>query len=44
MGTDLDEPLIIATISGPAGGPTGPLLNDGYALPVTVRSDAAMAH
>jgi len=29
MGTDLDEPVIIATITGPAGEPAGPLLIDG---------------
>jgi VCBS repeat-containing protein len=31
------EPLIIATITGPPGEPAGPLLIDGYALPVIVR-------
>ena len=29
MGTDLDEPVIIATITSPAGEPAGPLLIDG---------------
>jgi hypothetical protein len=29
MGTDLDEPVIIATITGPDGEPAGPLLIDG---------------
>ena len=43
MGTDLDEPVIIATITSPAGEPAGPLLIDGYAPPVTVRSEAVAA-
>jgi len=29
MTTDLDEPVIIATIDSPDGEPAGPLLNDG---------------
>ena len=29
MGTDLDEPVIVATITGPDGEPAGPLLIDG---------------
>ena len=36
MGTDLDEPAIIASIPV-AGEPPAPLLIDGYALPVIVR-------
>jgi hypothetical protein len=36
MGTDLDEPLIIASIPV-AGEPPAPLLIDGYALPDIVR-------
>ena len=34
MTTNPDEPVILATLTGP-----GPLLIDGYALPVTVRSE-----
>jgi hypothetical protein len=41
MGADLDEPVIIATVTGPVGELAGPLLIDGYALPVTVRSEVA---
>jgi hypothetical protein len=37
MTTDPDEPVILATLTGPGGEPAGPLLIDGYALPVTVR-------
>ena len=37
MGTDLDDPVIIATLTV-AGEPPAPLLIDGYAQPVTVRS------
>ena len=37
MDTDLDEPVIIATITSPAGEPAGPLLIDGYALTDTVH-------
>jgi hypothetical protein len=37
MTTDLDEPVIIATIASPDGEPAGPLLIDGYALPVIVQ-------
>jgi hypothetical protein len=37
MGTDPDEPVIIATLTSPADEAAGPLLIDGYALPVTVR-------
>jgi hypothetical protein len=29
MGTDLDEPVIIATLTSPADEAAGPLLNDG---------------
>jgi hypothetical protein len=43
MGADLDEPVIIATITGPDGERAGPLLIDGYAPPVTVRSEAVAA-
>jgi hypothetical protein len=38
MGTDLDEPLIIATVTADGTGQSYPLLIDGYALPVTVRN------
>jgi hypothetical protein len=41
MTTDLDEPLIIVTITSPDGEPAGPLLIDGYALPVIVRVKVA---
>jgi hypothetical protein len=44
MTTDLDEPVIIATIASPDGERAGPLLIDGYALLVTVRSEAAAVH
>src|SRR6266568_9648198 len=39
MTTDLDDPVIIATVTTTTAGgePAGPLLIDGYALPVTVR-------
>jgi len=37
MTTDLDDPVIIATITTAAGEPAGPLLIDGYARPVTVH-------
>ena len=37
MGTDLDEPVIIATLPSPAGEAAGPLLIDGYALTDTVH-------
>jgi hypothetical protein len=37
MTTDLDAPVIIATLTTPGGEPAGPLLIDGYARPVTVR-------
>ena len=40
MTTDPDEPVILATLTSPAGEPAGPLLIDGYALSVTVRSYA----
>jgi hypothetical protein len=36
MTTDLDDPVIIASVTVP-GEPPGPLLIDGYALPVNVR-------
>ena len=39
MTTNPDEPVILATLTGPGGEPAGPLLIDGYALPVTVRSE-----
>jgi hypothetical protein len=38
MTTDLDEPLIIASVTADATGQPYPLLIDGYALLVTVRS------
>jgi hypothetical protein len=38
MTTDLDEPLIIASITADGTGQPYPLPIDGYALPVTVRS------
>jgi hypothetical protein len=44
MTTDPGIPVIIATITiitTTAGEPAGPLLIDGYALPVTVRSERA---
>jgi hypothetical protein len=41
MTTDLDDPVIIATVTTAGGKPAGPLLIDGYALPVTVRSERA---
>jgi hypothetical protein len=41
MTTDLSEPVIIATVPVPDGGPPVRLLIDGYALPVTVRSKVA---
>jgi hypothetical protein len=37
MTTDPGDLVIIATLAA-AGEPAGPLLIDGYALPVTVRS------
>jgi hypothetical protein len=37
MDTDLDEPVIIATLTSPAGEAAGPLLIDGYALTDTVH-------
>ena len=37
MTTDPDDPVIIATLTTAAREPAGPLLIDGYALPVTVR-------
>ena len=37
MGTDLDEPVIIATLTSPAGEAAVPLLIDGYALTDTVH-------
>jgi hypothetical protein len=39
MTTSLDDPLIIATLTTAGGQSAGPLLIDGYALPVTVRSE-----
>jgi hypothetical protein len=39
MTTDLDQPVIIATLTSPDGEPAGPLLIDGYALPVTAHSE-----
>jgi hypothetical protein len=42
MTTDLAEPVIIATVPV-SGGPPCPLLIDGYASPVTVRSEAVAA-
>ncbi len=39
MTTDSDEPVILATLADVGGEPV-PLLIDGYALPVTVRSEA----
>lgn len=39
MTTDPDEPVILATVADASGEPAGPLLIDGYALPVTVRSE-----
>jgi hypothetical protein len=39
MTTSLDDPVIIATLTTVGGEPAGPLLIDGYALPVTVRSE-----
>jgi hypothetical protein len=44
MTTDLAKPVIIATVPVPDGGPPAPLLIDGYARPVTVRSEAAAVH
>jgi hypothetical protein len=38
MTTDPGEPAILATLTGPGGEPGGPLLIDGYALPVIVRA------
>jgi hypothetical protein len=38
MTTDPDDPAIIATVTTAAGEPAGPLLIDGYVLPVTVRN------
>jgi hypothetical protein len=35
--TDLDDPVIIASITAAGSGPPAPLLIDGYALPVIVR-------
>jgi hypothetical protein len=35
MTTDPGEPVILATLTGPAGEEAGPLLIDGYARPVT---------
>jgi len=37
MTTNLDEPVILATLTDAGGEPAGPLLIDGYALPVIVR-------
>lgn len=37
MGTDLDEPLIIASVTTDGTGQPHPLLIDGYALPAIVR-------
>ena len=42
MTTNPDEPAILATLAD-ASGETTPLLIDGYALPVTVRSEAVAA-
>jgi hypothetical protein len=35
--TDLDDPVIIASITAAGSGPPAPLLIDGYALPVVVQ-------
>jgi hypothetical protein len=43
MTTDLAQSVLIATVP-PASGPPFPHLIDGYALPVTVRSEAAAVH
>jgi hypothetical protein len=37
MTTNPGEPVILATLAHASGEPAGPLLIDGYALPVTVR-------
>jgi hypothetical protein len=37
MTTDLDDPVIIATLTTADGEPAGPLLIDGYALTDTVH-------
>ena len=42
MTTDLTDPVIVATLPASAG-PALPLLIDGYAPPVTVRSEAVAA-
>jgi hypothetical protein len=39
MTANPDEPVILATLADASGEPAGPLLIDGYALPVTVRAD-----
>jgi hypothetical protein len=44
MTTGLDDPVIVATLTTAGGEPAGPLLIDGYALPVTVRSEAVAVH
>jgi hypothetical protein len=43
MTTGLDDPVIIASITVPSE-PLAPLLIDGYALPVTVRIEAAAVY
>jgi hypothetical protein len=43
MSTDLAEPVLVATFAI-EGQPDTPLLIDGYARPVTVRSQAAAVH
>jgi hypothetical protein len=44
MTSDLSEPVITATVPVPDGGRPVPLLIDGYALLVTVRTEAAAVH
>jgi hypothetical protein len=41
MSTDLDEPLIIASVTADGTGQPHPLLIDGYALPDTVHEELA---
>ena len=43
MTTNPDEPVILATLADASGEPGRPLLIDGYAPPVTVRSEAVAA-
>jgi hypothetical protein len=43
MTTDLDEPLIIASVTADGTGQPYPLLIDGYALPDIVRSEMLTA-